>query len=487
MLARALLRHLVLPAAERLTQTRFWSYYTKALRFDYQGTRSRESLRNLRLSKVWNAALSSALHRERLEDIGLTNEPVGPEDAPSLLSQLPPVAKKIFRRHFPEGVITAQDRGDWKYVSTSGTTDRLTVVADFAKRDHNRSSELRALHIAMNADVAVETIEIPPNACNVVCGLAEVGPATFWRYLWHALRNKTVFTPEAISDLRGRFDRQVVLRRSTLPPIEPAPAPQLAVALAAHLERIKALRPRLLRGFPLYLLWLADQLHATSGALPGLRLVGPYGGLTSAQMTSRIIAGLGAPFANIYGTNELGTIAASCGRSPGMHVFEDIFLIEVFEHGHQAADGQVGGLIITDLTNAAMPLIRYEVGDVGRLLTTPCPCGRKTARLEVLGRSQEVLDTPAGPLAASAVADTFFADPAIANFRLEEVAPGSFDAAIVASHGSAQPEVEAWKERFAALYPKVHRVRARLVPFVRPESSGKYRFVHPLQKDTAAI
>jgi phenylacetate-CoA ligase len=487
MLARALLRHVVLPAAERLTHTRFWSYYTQALRFDYYEARQRQALQTLRLSKVWNAALSSALHRQRLEATGLALEPIAASDALELLGQLPPVAKVEFRRHFPEGVITAQDRGDWRYVSTSGTTDRLTVVADFIKRDHNRSSELRALHIAMKADVAVDSIEIPPNACNVVCGLAEEGPPTFWRYLWYALRTKTVFTPEAISDLRGRFERQVVLRRSTLPPIEPAPPAQLADVLTAHLERIKALQPRLLRAFPLYLLWLADHLRATCGTLPGLRLVGPYGGLTSAQMTARITAGLGAPFANIYGTNELGTIAAACGRSPGMHVFEDIFLVEVFQHGHCAAAGQVGRLVVTDLTNTAMPLIRYEVGDVGRLHTAPCPCGRKTARVEILGRLQEVLDTTSGPLPPSAVADTFFADAATGNFRLEEAAPGSFEAAIVGSPGPAKPEVESWRERFAALYPKVHRLRARLVPFVRPESSGKYRFVHPLQKETPVL
>jgi phenylacetate-CoA ligase len=486
MLARALLRHVVLPAAERLTHTRFWSYYTASLRFDYQPPSSRASLQNQRLSTVWNAALTSALHRRRLETQLLEARPIGSREALDFLGQLPPVTKAEFRLHFPEGVITAQDRGNWRYVSTSGTTDRLTVVADFTKRDHIRSSELRALHIAMNADVAVDTIEIPPNACNVVCGLSEVGPPTFWRYLWHALRTKTVFTPAAISDLRGRFERQMVLRRSTLPPIEPAPPAQLAEVLAGHLERIRTLRPRLLRGFPLYLLWLADRLRATGASLGSLRLVAPYGGLTSEQMARRITAGLAAPFANIYGTNELGTIAASCGRSPGMHVFEDIFLIEVFQEGRPAEAGKVGRLVITDLANTAMPLIRYDVGDVGRLLTAPCPCGRKTARLEVLGRSQEVLATRAGPLPASSVADTFFADPAVANFRLEEVAGGSFEAAVVAGNG-ARPDLENWKARFADLYPGVVKLRARLVPFVRPESSGKYRFVHPLQKDLACL
>jgi phenylacetate-CoA ligase len=126
-----------------------------------------------------------------------------------------------------------------------------------------------------------------------------------------------------------------------------------------------------------------------------------------------------------------------------------------------------------------MPLIRYDVGDVGRLHIGPCPCGRQTARLEVLGRVQEVLEAPSGPLTASAVADTFFTDPAVANFRLEEVAPGSFEAAVVARGAGEAPNLSAWRERFAALHGGARKVRARVVPFVRPEPSGKYRFVIP--------
>ena len=488
MLARVLLRHFLLPAAERLTPTRFWSYYTKSVRFDFMGEQKRQLVQNTRLSRVWNAALGSPLHRERLESTGLPSCPVDADGVPLLLGKLTPIAKTEFRRLFPAGTLTDSHRKDWRYVSTSGTIDdRMTVVADFMKRDHNRSSELRALHIAMNADVAVKTVEIPPNACNVVCGLGDSGPPRLWSYLWDVIRHKRVLTGDVISDLRGRLERQLVLCRSTLPPIEPAPPAQLAEILGAQLDRIEALGPRMLRGFPVYLLWLADALRAKRGALPGLHLVGPYGGLASAHMISRISTGFGTRFANIYGTNELGTMAAACGHSSGMHVFEDLFLFEVFQRGQLAQNGQIGRLVITDLTNTAMPLIRYDVGDVGRLHVGPCPCGRNTARVEILGRVEEMLASPAGPLPACSVADTFFADPGLANFRLEETAPGSFEAALVASHVSVKPDVESWKERFVALHPGVHRLRGRIVPFVRPERSGKYRFIHPLRRDVLVL
>jgi phenylacetate-CoA ligase len=486
MLARALLRA-IFSAAERLSRTRFWSCYTESLRNDRWRPARREALRERRLQRILNLARDSELHRQRLEAAGLDAGPVRPQDAPTLLAKLSPITKAAFRRHFPGGVTTGEQSPDWRYISTAGTTDRLTIIADFPKRDQRRSSELRVLRLAVGADVAVKTVEIPPNACNIVCGLTETGPPTFLGYFWHALRGATLFSEEARTDLRGRFERQVVLRRHTLPPINPAPPERLAQVLDAYLDDMVRLRPAYLRGFPVYLLWLAERARARGLRLPELQGVSPFGGLVSRAMADRLQTGFGAPFRDVYGTSELGSAAAACGHAPGMHLFEDLFIVHVVRKGRPVEPGQLGRLVVTDLVNAAMPLIRYEVGDVGRILPGRCPCGRTTTRLEVLGRVQEVLDTPAGPLPASDVADAFFADPAVANFRLEEVAPASFEAAVVPVAAGAAPDLRACQDRFAALHTGVRKFRARTVPYVQPEPSGKYRFVSPFRQESDTL
>jgi phenylacetate-CoA ligase len=481
MIPRGLLRGLVFPVVEGLTRTRFWSYYKESLRFDRWNEARRDTLRRERLARVWNAALSTTLHRQRLTAAGLSAECVRPHEVGLLLERLAPVTKTDFRRHFPDGVTTGCGSSDWRYQSTAGTTDRMTVIADFRKRDHNRSGELRALRLALGAEVSIDTVEIPANACNLVCGLADTAPASLFGYLWQALRGGTLFSRTALTELRGRFERQMVFRLHTLPPPESLPISQLAAVLDRYLERIALVRPAHLRAFPLYLLWLADRCTERGFAPSGLEVVSPYGGLASPAMTTRIARGLGCRFVQKYGTSELGVVAASCGRSPGAHVLEDLFDVAIVRRGRPVPPGEVGRLAITDLVNTAMPLLRYDVGDVGRLHTGPCPCGRLTARLEVLGRAQEVLDTPGGPLTASDVADTVFCDPAVANFRLEEVAPNCFEAALVGRDPGTgdTPDPEAWRERFAALHGKVRRLRARTVTVVSPEPSGKYRFVLP--------
>jgi phenylacetate-CoA ligase len=481
------LRSFVLPAAERFTATRFWTYYKDALRFDRWDFARREALTSDRLAEVWNAALATDLQQQRLQEASLPATAVRPSTVRELLTRLPPVRKATFRTHFPAGVTNREQAVDCRYQSTAGTTDRMTVIANFRKRDYIRTTELRVLNVAFGEDVGVCTVEIPPNACNVVCGVIDAGPASFAGFLWHAVRRRKLFTQESLVELRGRFDRQIVHQLNTLAPIDPLPATQLVAVLDRYLEQIAALGPAHLRGFPVYLLWLADRCRDRHVALNGLKAVAPYGGLASPVMMSRIASGLRCRFIQKYGTSELGTIGGSCGRSPGMHLFEDLFVVELLRHGRPVAPGEIGRLAITDLINTAMPLIRYDVGDVGRLHTGPCPCGRKTARLEVLGRAQEVLAAPAGVLTASSVADTVFSDPQAANFRLEEVGPGSFDAAFVGRSSGSAPNLDQWRDRFANLHRGVRRVRARLAPYIQPESSGKYRFVFPTQNGSEIL
>ncbi len=486
MISEQCLRSVVLPATEWVTRTRFMSMYWESIRFERQDDARRDRLRDQRLSVILNAARRSTLQRQRLEHAGLDDRCVSADEARDLLARLPPVTKPDLRRHFPAGLVTEQTSEDWRYFSTAGTTDRMSVVGDFVRRDHRRAASC-SLRVALGRDVGVRTVEIPPQACNVVCGIEENGPPGFWRYLWHGVRNRTLLTSEVISGLRGRFERQVVLPRHTLAPLPPLPAARLLELLDRYLGQLTAAKPACLRALPVYLLWLADRLHATGRSLPGLRLLAPFGGMTSPWMAKRIAAGAGAPFADLYGTSELGSVAASCGRSQGMHLFEDQFLVEVLRDGRPVAPGEVGRLIVTDLVNTAMPLVRYEVGDVGRVLPGPCPCGRRTMRIQALGRVQEVLATPTGPLMPADVADAVFRDEAVANFRLEELSPGCFELALVANPSGGSPDPRGCEDRFAALHGAVRRIRTRIVPYVQPESSGKYLFVIPARREGGTL
>ena len=74
---------------------------------------------------------------------------------------------------------------------------------------------------------------------------------------------------------------------------------------------------------------------------------------------------------NRYGCEEVSLIACECEEHRGLHLNADGVYAEVVPDDAQRRAG-AGRLLVTDLTNRAMPLIRYQVGDVVVPSDRPC-------------------------------------------------------------------------------------------------------------------
>lgn len=105
-----------------------------------------------------------------------------------------------------------------------------------------------------------------------------------------------------------------------------------------------------------------------------------------------------ANVSNRYGCEEVGLIAVECELHKGMHINSSHIILECLDENGQAVPyGTPGKLVITDLNNYGMPLIRYRVEDVGVFSERACACGRTTPILERLeGRVADFLKKPDG-------------------------------------------------------------------------------------------
>jgi phenylacetate-CoA ligase len=104
---------------------------------------------------------------------------------------------------------------------------------------------------------------------------------------------------------------------------------------------------------------------------------------------------------NRYGSREVGDIACECEAHAGLHVFPWGNYIEIVDdEGHPVPNGVEGNILVTNLNNFAMPLIRYAIGDRGMLsLSDQCSCGRQGQILERLsGRNVDVFRKRDGTL-----------------------------------------------------------------------------------------
>lgn len=127
--------------------------------------------------------------------------------------------------------------------------------------------------------------------------------------------------------------------------------------------------------------------------------------LTAIVTTSEVLASpqrallqrvFGARVQNEYGCGEVGPIAYECERG-SLHVMSQNVHVEVLKEDHSAADiGEAGEVVVTDLNNRAMPLVRYRLGDFAER-GEPCSCGRAFPVLRrVWGRQYDFVMGPSG-------------------------------------------------------------------------------------------
>ncbi|MDR2170216.1 MAG: hypothetical protein LBP59_08755 [Planctomycetaceae bacterium] len=92
----------------------------------------------------------------------------------------------------------------------------------------------------------------------------------------------------------------------------------------------------------------------------------------------------GCRVTNRYGCEEVSLIASECEAGDGLHINSDALYVELLSRsGEPVVGGEAGAVVVTDLCNRAMPLIRYEVGDSATWSNRVCSCGRT---LPLLGR-----------------------------------------------------------------------------------------------------
>lgn len=106
-----------------------------------------------------------------------------------------------------------------------------------------------------------------------------------------------------------------------------------------------------------------------------------------------------APVANMWGTSEGGVSAIGCFQGSGMHLADDLLIIEpVDELGNAVPPGvRSHKIYLTNLFNPVMPLIRYEITDEVTLDDEPCACGSQHRRIhDIQGRNDDTFHYESG-------------------------------------------------------------------------------------------
>jgi phenylacetate-CoA ligase len=261
--------------------------------------------------------------------------------------------------------------------------------------------------------------------------------------------------------------------------------------LESSISALARERPEVVLGYPNVLAELvagAESLGADLSRL-GVRLVVLGGESIAPAQRESIGNAFGCSVASLYGSHEGHYMAMEC-PSGRLHVQETV-LLEVVDAAERPAPlGEEGEVVITPLLGTALPLVRYQLGDRGRLLG-PCPCGRPTptlalevarvADLFALGDGRKVSSQVFQPMIHNAFGLRFGVDPRA--YRVVQRAPNQFEFQLVFANGALPAGTEAFVTELvqAALGPAVS-VRVLGVTSLRHDASGKRRCFIPLEE-----
>jgi phenylacetate-CoA ligase len=161
---------------------------------------------------------------------------------------------------------------------------------------------------------------------------------------------------------------------------------------------LNAFQPTVLAGYASALALLAVEARAGRLQIAPRRVQSTSEPLLP-QVRLSVEEAFGAPVANVWGISEAGAMGVGCWRSPGMHLCDDLVIVEpVDQAGNPVPVGtRSDAIYITVLTNSTLPLIRYHITDQMTFLAEPCPCGSAHQRIaDVEGRLDDIFTYAGG-------------------------------------------------------------------------------------------
>ncbi len=181
---------------------------------------------------------------------------------------------------------------------------------------------------------------------------------------------------------------------------------------------------------------------------------------------------------NRYGCREVSVIASECEFHSGMHINADALLVEV-EPGPNLPPG-MGRVLVTDLLNRSMPLIRYEIGDLAALdAELKCPCGRSLPLIgDIQGRTSDFLQLADGRMIAGPSLALLAADMRdVRQVQFIQDTPHHITLKVVAGQGYNKLTELELRRRMQPYLGEVTTLSIVTVDSIPSEPSGKYRFV----------
>jgi phenylacetate-CoA ligase len=473
---KTFLKQLLMPGAAVVSPFKSWRYMKEICEVEFEPLqRQRMHRMGLLRELLVHAYRETELYRSKLDQAGVNPIEVS---YPRTFARVPLTSKNDLRKDFPTRQLARSYISKWlRYSNTSGTTGRpLLLVQDVTDISYKYASILRSRVVA-GIDPMSFQLRLTPNECQPCMpeGDSPVNVSLFERDRSSPSRRSALFL-----FLEKQVVNPLFHRRQMLEPFWSGPGDSKRVNFDDYLKKINEAAPEIFTVYPIYAVLLAKHLRRTGAQPPNLDgIIDFSGGLCTPRMREFVSEVFGARTAQGCGGCEFARYGASCPQDPDrMHLAETYCYVEtVRSDGTLCAPGELGNVVVTSLHSRAMPIIRLEPGDVGRIFEEPCRCGRRSRRIEHAGRIHALIRNADGSwVSGRDIWDQLFFIEGLEIFQLVQKDEENYRLRLVPEPGAKvnKAQLDAALEQLLGSGAKVKK---ETVSHLQAEQSGKLQLV----------
>ena len=260
------------------------------------------------------------------------------------------------------------------------------------------------------------------------------------------------------------------------------PAFEMSTAkIDGFIQQIKALKPKMLFGYPSALAHIATHAETTGQVLNDLGIKVAF--VTSERLydhqRTKIEQVFACPVANGYGGRDAGFIAHQCPAG-NMHITAEDIIVEIVDNNGQCLPyGEAGEIVVTHLATRDFPFIRYQTGDVGVLSNQVCSCGRGLPLLkEIQGRTTDFIVAQDGTvLHGLALIYILRGIEGIESFKITQHSLDETTVQIVKNQQYIQESENRIQREFKQRLGGKVNIDIEYIESIAKEKSGKFRYV----------
>jgi phenylacetate-CoA ligase len=161
--------------------------------------------------------------------------------------------------------------------------------------------------------------------------------------------------------------------------------------LGIYLDDMIKRKTKIIRGYPSSVFTLAEFVKRTGAEIPDISMILTASEVLTDAERELVENVMKARISNHYGLAEVCVMMGDCEKHEGLHNYDEYGYLELLPSGIENFRSVIG----TNLHNFAMPLIRYETGDMAELADKACSCGRSLQTIKnIAGRKDVSIQTP---------------------------------------------------------------------------------------------